>query len=104
MSASGPSGPLVFSSIAIPYHLNIHIFSHFSVYVLCFRQSFIAWFRLTYVQRSELFERKIVIHVCIQKVRQRGSTFDHIFFVDEGRVDSNITKSGPSLSRQQNTI
>ena len=35
---------------------------------------------------------------------QRGSNFDNVFLVDEGREDPNTTISGPSSARQRNVI
>ena len=39
-----------------------------------------------------------------RKFFQRGSHFDYVFLVDEGREDSNTTISGPSSVRQRNAI
>ena len=34
----------------------------------------------------------------------RGSNFDYVFLVDDGREDPNATISGPSSARQRNAI
>ena len=39
-----------------------------------------------------------------RKFCQRGSNFDNVFLVDEGREDPNATISVLSLTRQRNTI
>ena len=35
---------------------------------------------------------------------ERGSNFDNVFLVDEGREDPSTTISGPSKARQRNAI
>ena len=39
-----------------------------------------------------------------RKLCQRGSNFDNIFLVYEGREDQSTTFSGPSSARQRNAI
>ena len=51
----------------------------------------------------------LVIHTCYfmrgsRKFCQRGSNFDNIFLIDEGREDLNTTISRPSSARQENAV
>ena len=39
-----------------------------------------------------------------RKFCQRGSNFDKVFLVDEGREDPSTTIRGPSSARQRNAI
>ena len=39
-----------------------------------------------------------------RKFYQRGSNFDNIFLVDEGREDPNRLISGPSSARRRNAV
>ena len=43
-------------------------------------------------------------HARFRKVLSKGSNFDNVFLVEEGREDPNITKSGPSSACQRNAI
>ena len=49
-------------------------------------------------------ELKLLLMREPRKFRKRGSNFDIVFLVDEGREDPNTTISGPLSARQRNTI
>ena len=66
-------------------------------------------YHYTHINKSMWFIQchKIVLHLCMRgskKICQRGSNFDNVFLVDEGREDPSTTISGPSSARQRNAF